>query len=137
MSNSFNNWQAIADALIPACRDAVVNTAQKAQNNIQDVIKTNGQIKTGRMYTSVYNVSVEGSNYPSTSDPLLLPEVPKPESELEATVAAGASYSVFQDKGTVHMAGKPFWDQGMERARSDLDKAMEGVAKKLEDVAKQ
>lgn len=134
MSNSFNNWQAIANALTPACKDAVVNVAQKTQNNIQDVIKDNGQIDTGRMYNGIYNVSAEGSNYPGGDQ--MLPEVPKPSSELEAVVAAGAEYSVFQNFGTVFQAGRPFFEPGFDRSRADFDKAMEGVAKKLEDAAK-
>jgi HK97 gp10 family phage protein len=134
MANSFNNWQAIADALIPACKDAVANTAQKAQSNIQDVIKTNGQIDTGRMYNGIYNVSAEGSNYPGGDK--MLPDVPKPESELEATVAAGAEYSVFQNNGTIYIAPRPFFEPGMDRTRADFDAAMETVAKRLEDAAK-
>lgn len=133
-NNSFNNWQAIADALIPACRDAVVNVAQKAQNNIQDVIKDNGQIDTGRMYLGIYNVSAEGSNRPHQDK--MLPEVQKPSSDLEAIVVAGAEYSVFQNNGTVHLPPRPFFEPGFDRTRADFDAAMQTVAKKLEEAGK-
>jgi hypothetical protein len=131
---SFNHWKAIADAIKPAGRDAVVNTAQKTQNNIQDIIKSNGQIDTGRMYHGIYTVSAEGSNYPGGGK--MLPEVPKPVSELEAVVAAGAEYSVHQNYGTVFQAGRPFWEPGFERSRADFDKAMATFARKLEEAAK-
>src|SRR2546429_1513436 len=113
----FNHWSEIAAALDPACERAVVNTAQKAQNNIQDVIRANGQVRTGKMHDWIYNISAEGSTYPSTSDPLLLPEVQKPKSRTEAVVAAGASYSVFQDKGTVYISPRPFFNPGLDRTR--------------------
>lgn len=132
--SGFNHWKDLAEALEPACVQAVVNTAHKAQTNIQDVIQANRQVKTGRMYLGIYNVSAEGSNRPHQDK--MLPEVQKPSKDTEAIVVAGTEYSVHQNFGTVHMAGRAFFGPGMERTKPYLEQQLEGVLKKLERAAK-
>lgn len=133
MSDSFNNWQAIADALIPACEQAVTDTAKAGKGHFQEQIQTNGQVRTGFMLGSVYASTPQGSDY--TGGDKALPEE-KPSSNTEAIIGVAAEYGIFNDMGTVHMSGKPIAAPAMDRTREDFDKAMQGVVKALEDAAK-
>jgi len=133
MSNSFNNWANIANALIPACTEAVDSTAKSGKAHIQDQIKANGQVRTGFMLESVYASTPLGSDY-SGGDKALPEE--KPSSNMEAVIGVAADYGVFNEFGTVRMPPKPFFLPGLEQTRSDFESALEIVAKRLEDAGK-
>lgn len=133
MSNSFNNWGKKADALISACSEAVDSVAKAGKAHVQEHIQANGQIRTGFMLSSVYASTPLGSDY-SGGDKALPEE--KPSSETEAIVGVAANYGVFNELGTVHMSGKPFFSPGFDQTRQDFDQAMEHLAKKLEEAGK-
>jgi HK97 gp10 family phage protein len=133
MSGAFNNWAALANALEPACEEAVTTTAKAGKGHVEEHIKANGQVRTGRMLGSVYASTPQGSDYHGGEQ--MLPEE-KPTSKTEAVIGVAAEYGVYNELGTVHMSGKPFFSPGLEQTKDDLDKALEGVAKKLEEVAK-
>lgn len=133
MSNSFNNWEKIADALIPACSEAVDATAKAGKSHVQEHIQANGQVRTGFMLGSVYASSPLGSDY-SGGDKALPEE--KPSSETEAIIGVAAEYAIFPNYGTVHQAPKPFFEPGIDQTRADFDQSLEGVAKKLEEAGK-
>lgn len=133
MSNSFNNWEAIANALVPACQEAVSDTAKAGKEHVQEHIKANNQIRTGQMFNSVYASTPLGSDYQGGEH--MLPEE-KPSSETEAIVGVASDHGIFPELGTVHQASKPYFSPGMDQTRSDFDKAMENLAKKLEEASK-
>lgn len=132
-NDTWNNWQAIADALLPACTEAVTTTAQAGKAHVQEHITANNQIITGFMLGSVYASTPLGSDY--TGGDKALPEE-KPSSNTEAVVGVAASYAVFNELGTVHMPPKPFFSPGLDLTQSDFEVALEVIAKKLEDAAK-
>lgn len=134
MADTWNNWQAVADALIPACTEAVTTTAKAGKAHVQEVITANGQVLTGNMLKSVYASTPEGSDYDSSID-RGLPEV-KPTSDTEAVIGVSAGYSIFPNYGTIHQAPHPFFEPGIDQTNADFESALEGIAKKLEDAAK-
>lgn len=131
--SGFNNWEAIANALIPACSEAVDATAKAGKAHVQEQIKENNQIRTGQMFNSVYASSPLGSDYQGGEH--MLPEE-KPSSETEAVIGVASDHGVFPELGTVHQAPKPYFSPGMDQTRSDFDQAIENLAKKLEEAGK-
>jgi HK97 gp10 family phage protein len=133
MNTNFNNWKTIADALVPACKEAVTNVAKAGKGHVQDHIKANNQVRTGFMLNSVYASTPNGSDY-AGGDKALAEE--KPSGDNEAIVGVAANYAVFPNYGTIHQAPNPFWEPGIEETKADLDNAMSDIAKKLEDAGK-
>ena len=133
MSNSFNNWSNIANALIPASTEAVDSVAKAGKKHVQDQIQANGQVKTGFMLESVYASTPLGSDY--TGGDKALPEE-KPSSDTEAVIGVAANYGVFNEMGTVRMSPKPFFFPAMEQTKADFDSALEGIAIKMEEAGK-
>ena len=122
---SFNNWAKVAAALKPACAEVVKETAFDCQDAIAAQISANGQIDTGFMYSSVYNVTADGSTYGQAQTPpgdsYLLPEVEAPPNDQEAYFAVGANYGIFQNYGTRFLPARPFFEPGVERVRPEFD----------------
>lgn len=133
MADTWNNWQAIADALIPACTEGLDTTAKAGKAHVQEVITANNQIRTGEMIGSVYASTPLGSDYQGGQN--MLPEI-KPTSELEAVVGVASDHGIFPELGTVHQAPHPYFSPGVEQTRQDFESALEVIAKKLEDAAK-
>lgn len=133
MSNSFNNWEAIANALIPACTEAVSNTAKAGKTHVQEVIQANGQVRTGFMLSSVYASTPQGSDY-AGGDKALAEE--KPSSETEAIIGVAAEYAIYPNYGTIHQAARPFFEPGLDLTQADFDRELETLAKKLEEAGK-
>jgi len=135
MSNSFNHWEDLANALQSGCEQCVDVTAEQAVSRIREKIEANGQVDTGEMRDSIYSNSQRGSTYQSFDHSL--PEVSVPDNSTEANVAAAASHSIFQNNGTVYLPPRPFFEPGFDATRVDFDKNIEYYAvKALEDAAK-
>jgi HK97 gp10 family phage protein len=134
MADTWNNWQRVADALIPACKEAVSTTAKAGKAHVQENITANGQVLTGNMLKSVYASTPEGSDYQSGID-RGLPEI-RPSSDTEAVIAVSADYAIFPEMGTVFQSGHPFFEPGIAQTAKDFDAALKVVAVKLEDAAK-
>lgn len=133
MSNSFNNWENIANALIPACIEAVDTTAKAGKVHVQDQIQANGQVRSGEMLGSVYASTPNGSDYKGGQN--MLPEE-KPTNETEAIIGVASDHGIFPELGTVHQAPHPYFSPGMDLTQNDFDTALETLAKKLEEAGK-
>lgn len=134
MADTWNNWQAIADALIPACTDVVSSVARNGAGEVRNTIQSNGQVLTGNMLKSVYASTPQGSDYESDIE-RGLPEI-KPTSDTEAIIAVSADYSIFPNYGTIHQPARPFWEPSMDRVAVDFAVGLEDIAKRLEDAAR-
>lgn len=134
MSNSFNNWEKIANALIPACTEIISSVARNGATDVRNQIQSNGQVRSGNMLKSVYASTPEGSDYQSDIE-RGLPEV-KPESSTEAIIGVSAEYSVFPNYGTIHQPPRPFWEPAMGLVGLDLAVGLEDLAKRLEEAGK-
>jgi HK97 gp10 family phage protein len=132
-TKEFNNWSKVADALPKATKEAVKKTSSDAKANIQANIRSNGQVDTGFMVGSVYTVTSDGSDYQGGAD--ALPPVATSTSDNEAYVAVAANYGVYQELGTVHMPGRPFFEPGIERTKASLDAAMTSIKTRMEEAA--
>jgi Bacteriophage protein of unknown function (DUF646). len=133
MPDEWNNWLRVAEAMTPACREAVTNTAQAGETYVEANIVANGQVLTGNMLKSVYSSTPDGSSYETVDRGL--PEV-TPENETEAVLAVSADYAVFPELGTVHQSAKPFFYPGVEQMKGKFDTEMGIVAQKLEDAGR-
>jgi HK97 gp10 family phage protein len=134
MSNSFNHWAAIANAIEPACTEIVSSVARNGAGEVRNQIQSNGQVLSGNMLKSVYASTPEGSDYKSDVD-RGSPEV-KPENSTEAIIGVSADYAIYPNYGTVHQAPKPFWEPAMDRVKVDFEVGLEDLAKKLEEAGK-
>jgi HK97 gp10 family phage protein len=133
MADEWNNWLRVADAMTPACRECVTNTARAGETHVKANIVIRDLILTGNMLKSVYASTPDGSSYETVDRGL--PEV-TPENETEAIVGVSADYSVFPEFGTVHQSAKPFFIPGVEQMKGDFDTEMGIVAQKLEDAGR-
>lgn len=133
-TQEFNHWSRIADALPKACGAVVRKTAADGVANIQAKIRSNDQIDTGYMLNSVYMVTNEQSTY--KGGPKSLPEVGKPSSETEAYVAVAARYAIYQNYGTKHQPGRPFFEPGIQATVASFEKALQLIEQQLGGAAK-
>jgi HK97 gp10 family phage protein len=133
MADEWNNWLRVANAMTPACRIAVTETAQLGESHVIAQILINEQVDTGNMLKSVYASTPDGSSYETVDRGL--PEV-TPENETEAIVAVSADYAIFPNYGTVHQPAKPFWEPGLDAMKGDFETQMGIVAQKLEDAGR-
>src|SRR5437899_1037522 len=121
MADEWNNWLKVADAMTPACREAVTKTAQAGEIHVKAQIVMNGQVDTGNMLKSVYASTPDGSSYETVDRGL--PEI-TPENETEAILAVSADYSIFPNWGTIHQAAKPFWEPALDAMAGDFETQM-------------
>lgn len=133
MPDEWNNWLKVAEAMTPACREAVTNTAKAGEIHVKANIVIRNLIDTGNMLKSVYASTPDGSSYETVDRGL--PEI-TPESETEAILAVSADYAVFPELGTVHQSAKPFFYPGVDQMKGDFDTEMGIVAQKLEDAGR-
>jgi HK97 gp10 family phage protein len=133
MANEWNNWLKVADAMTPACREAVTNTAKAGEIHVAANIVMRNLIDTGNMLKSVYSSTPDGSSYQTVDRGL--PEV-TPENETEAILGVSADYAIFPNYGTIHQSAKPFWEPGLDQMKGDFDTEMGIVAQKLEDAGR-
>lgn len=134
MADTWNNWQAVANALIPACTDVVSSVARNGAGEVRNTIASNGQVLTGNMLKSVYASTPQSSDYKSDIERGLPEE--KPTSDTEAVIAVSADYAIFPEMGTVHQPPRPFFAPAMDRVAVDFAVGLEDIAKRLEDAAK-
>ncbi len=77
------------------------------------------------MYSSVYNVTADGSTYGQAQTPpgdsYLLPEAGPPASDQEAYFGVAANYAIYQNYGTRFLPARPFFEPGVERVRPEFD----------------
>jgi HK97 gp10 family phage protein len=132
MAEEFNHWLDVANAMEPACSEAVSKAARAGEMHVATQIIINGQVLTGNMLNSVYSSTPEGSTYESVDRGL--PEV-TPESSSEAIIGVSADYAIFPNYGTVYQSARPFWEPGLDDTAGDYEQAMEEVVQKLEAAA--
>jgi hypothetical protein len=133
MADQFNNWDAIADALMDGSKESVKKTAGQTRDAIRAHIISNGQVDTGFMRDSVYIVTRDENTYEGGK--MALPSVERPGSDLEAYYAVAASYGEIQDKGSVHLPARPFWDPAIDDMQDNLDDAMISIVRKMESAS--
>jgi hypothetical protein len=134
MATAFNNWNKIALAVPQASGQAVRKVAFDGQANIQNQIRANDQVDTGFMVNGIYVVTSQESTYQGGED--ALPEVPKPPDDQTAYVASAAKYSAPQNYGTRYIAGRNFFETGIERTKAEFDAAMATIKDEMEQAAR-
>ena len=134
MSDEFNNWSQIADALAEASDQMV----RKSAFDIQGGYQARAKVVTGFMKNSAYVVTSADSNYGSVQQPqkdqVLLPEVEKPDDNHTAIVAIGAEYALPMEFGTIHMPAHPALVPAVEAVRPSFEAAMGKIEDKLKEV---
>jgi HK97 gp10 family phage protein len=134
MSNSFNHFQDIADALAPFLSEAVEDTAQ----DIVDTYQATAPVDTGFMADSAYIESFARSTYGQGgfggANQDLLDEIETPPDEFTAYAAVGASYAEFVETGTVHMGPQPAFYPAVESAADYFENRLDGLEDYLKGV---
>ena len=148
MADSFNHFDAIADALKPAVGQVVRKTAL----DIQARAASKTPVDTGFLRNSIYTVTTSESTNKGTGEreskarstrrrikkanqPSAFPEIAPPPDDQTAYVVCGATYGTYVNYGTRHMAPKPFWEPAVEEARGPFEDAMGLIEEKLREAA--
>lgn len=128
-----NNFAVLAQALKQASSQIVRKTAFDLQAQIQANIRANDQIDTGFMVNSVYVVTSDSSTYSGGAQ--ALPEVGKPGDDTTAYTAVAARYAIYQNYGTVHMPGKPFFEPAIYAVMPTFNAACGAIEAKMKEIS--
>lgn len=161
MSNSFNHFNAIADALEPALSKVVRKTAF----DIQAKAAASAPTDTGFLRNSIYVTGTGFNTYgrgvqrvkplstkghisrrrlqnfvkrrerQRAQEAMLLAEVPPPPDPTSAYVAVGASYGAYVEFGTTRQAAKPYFYPAVTAVKPGFDAAIAAIQAKLEEAA--
>jgi hypothetical protein len=138
MMAGFNKFGAIAAALPKVLGDIVTETAQQGEQNVKQQIEANGQVASGFMRDAVYHKTIDESTYGQAGSPpgdaYLLPEVDAPPDNQTAYFAAGANYSVYQNYGTRYMAGRAFFEPGVQQTQVFMDDQLGTVESRIKGM---
>lgn len=118
--------------IMAAMHKAQAQVIRKAAFDVQARAQASAPVATGFLKSSIYTVTKSSSNYGQgaqepPSGAQLLEEVSKPSSDLEAIVAVGASYGVYLEFGTSHMAAQPYLIPAAEAVQPSLNTASENL----------
>jgi HK97 gp10 family phage protein len=144
----FNHFPAIIDAFKPAVGQVVRKTAL----DIQARAASKAAVDTGFLRSSIYTVTTSESTNKGTGEraskarstrrrvkkanqPSAFPEIAPPPDDQTAYVVVGATYGVYVNYGTRHMAPRPFWEPAIEEARGPFEDAMSLIEDKLREAA--
>lgn len=128
MSNPFGGFNRLEEARL-AIEKAVSQSIRKAAFDCEGRAKANAPVQTGFLKSSIYVETHDSSDYDASAEPPgdaeMLPEIPRAENDHTAYVAVGASYGIYVEMGTVHMAAQPYLTPAMEAVRPGFTAAME------------
>lgn len=128
MTDTFNAFAAIGDALVEGAKEMAVDVATELQDSVRAHMLDKGLYKTGFMHDSVYKKTAEGSDYSSTGDKAL-PEIGDQVDDTTGYVAVGAVYGAIQNYGGRGIPAHPYWELSLDEVRNNMDQHM----LKLED----
>ena len=137
MSDSFNDFDQVADAL----PDILSNVVRKAAFEIQSDAQSLAPRDTGFLANSIYVKTSRESTYsqveqPTEKDASLLQEVDTPPDDQTAYVAVGANYAVYVEYGTVHQPAQPYLTPAVEAGQTALEKAASAIEGMIQDAMK-
>lgn len=129
---SFNHFDLVANELLRQMSEAVSKTAF----DIQAKAALNAPVDTGFLKGALYTVTSKNSSYsecdrPTNKDSYLLPEVPAPDDDLTAYVAAGANYSVYVELGTTRAPAQPYLGPACDAAIGPFETAIAAINDKF------
>jgi len=129
LSNSYNNFQKLADALPRVLSQAVKKTAL----DVQAAAQQKAPVDTGFLKASIYTVTSERSTY--KPDAKALPAVDKPENDQTAYVAVGAAYGAYVEFGVRHAPAQPYFYPALEEGKKSFDQAVAAIEKKVKEAS--
>ncbi len=134
MSEDFNHWNAIANALPKATSQLVRKTAFDIVAGYQ----ARAAVDTGFMKNSAYAVTDKESTYggaaPSKKGAYLLPEVEKPPDDQTAYAAVGANYAYIEELGGTHHPAHPAFYPAVDAVKPNFDAALAAIEQKLQEI---
>lgn len=135
MTESFNKFGKMADALFPILSAAVRKTAF----DLQADAAANAPVDTGFLKNSIYVTTSTDSTYGSggtsgKGDSSLLPPVDAPSKSTVAYVAVGANYGIYLEMGTRFMPAQPYFYPAAETAKEQLAAVVDAVAAQIESL---
>jgi HK97 gp10 family phage protein len=135
MTESFNKFGKMADALLPALSAVVRKTAFDLQSDAAQ----NAPVDSGFLKGSIYVVTSTDSTYGSggTSGPgdsYLLPQVDAPSKSTVAYVGVGANYGIYVEEGTRFMPAQPYFYPAAETAQEEFAVVLAAVVAQIEKL---
>lgn len=136
MTDNFNHWQQVADALPKATSQVVRKTAFDIVGGFQARAKRDTSFMANSAYVVTDKESAYGQASPSRPGAYLLPEVERPEDDQSAYAAVGANYTLYVELGTVHQPASPAFYPAVDAARAGFEAAIGKIEEKLREAAR-
>ncbi len=135
MSDNFNHFENIADAL----PDVLSKVVRKVAFDIQSDAQSLAPRDTGFLANSIYVKTSKDSSYsqieqPSKEGASLLQEVEAPPDDQTAYVAVGSNYGIYVEYGTVRMPAQPYLTPAVEAGQEALEAAASEIESMLKDA---
>lgn len=122
--------------LAAALPDLLSQAVRKGALDAEAAVKRHAPVDTGNLRASVYTVTKEGgSTYPGDAKSDLAPQITDAADQTTAWVAVAASYGVYVELGTRHMAAQAFFAPGFDDARPGWEAAIAAIGKAMEKYA--
>lgn len=122
----FDHWDEVAAEIDGKVNQLVRATVFKAQA----IAQQESRVDTSFMKNAWYTRTEDSSNRQTPTPPqdaFLFPEVSATPHN-EAWIIGGASYTIYNEFGTVHMAAKPMAAPAIEQVRQPFLKALEAIS---------
>lgn len=116
MADTFNLFQAIANTLPDAVKQANEDVANKAVDNIKAHILINGQVSDNDEPGHVHMIDTVHT---------------EPVSDGTQNVIVGAPYAAYPNYGTVHEPPNPFFEPGLQDTQDAIDAALVDIVNKM------
>jgi len=116
MADTFNLFQAIANTLPDAVKQANEDVASKAVTNIQAHILANGQVSDNDEPGHVHMIDTVHT---------------EPVDDGTQNVVVGADYAAYPNYGTVHQPANPFFEPGLQDTQEAIDAALLDIVNKM------
>lgn len=131
----YNHFPEIAVALHLELAKVINTTCDALVADAQD----RAPVDTSFLKGSIYKVTLDESTYgqgigPTHSGSYLLPEVEKPNTDLEAYVGVAANYGIYQEMGTRHMPAQPYFYPAIEAAKATFNEQIGLIESSLEGI---
>lgn len=137
MVAEFNHFEQIGDKLHKAMSQVV----RKAAFDVQAAAVAAAPVDTGFLRNSIYTITIGASGKRAgqgvssrrkRGQAAMFPEIAPPPDDLTAYVVVGATYGIYVEFGTRHMAPQPYFYPAFDQVRGSFEDALARIEEALQ-----
>jgi len=136
MTEPFNNWAKLAEALPKVTSQVVRKTAFDVLAGWQSRVRVDTGFEKNSGYVKTKTESTYGGAAPTSPGAYLLPEIEAPADDQTAYIGVGANYGLVEELGGAHHTANPAMAQSVEAARPGFDAGMAAVEQAMKEAAR-